>query len=137
MRIIGANSHIDQFKCKGPSKSTKQTLKLNKIKKPLVKANTILHFVHPLSALVVELVDTQPWGGCAPKGVKVRVLSSAPIFLRNNSVRDYSFSSHSSLSVSFSQNRLADVSGMRVSKTTNHGNVRWRTTYFSIEKKFN
>ena len=32
MRIIGANSHIDQFKCKGPSKSTKQTLKLNKIK---------------------------------------------------------------------------------------------------------
>ena len=60
MRIIGANSQMNQFKCKGANKSTKQTLKLNKIKKPLVKANTILHFVHPLSALVVELVDTQP-----------------------------------------------------------------------------
>ena len=60
--------------------------------------------------------------------MKVRVLSSAPIFLKNNSVRDYPFSSRSSLSVSFSQNRLADVSGMRVSKSTNHGNVRWRAT---------
>ena len=60
MLIIGANSHLNQLKSKVPNKSTKQTLKLNKIKKPLVKANTILHFVHPLSALVVELVDTQP-----------------------------------------------------------------------------
>ena len=60
--------------------------------------------------------------------MKVRVLSSAPIFLKNNSVRNYPFSSRSSLSTSFSQNRLADVSGMRVSKTINHGNVRWRAT---------
>ena len=114
----------------GAKQINQANLKLNKIKKPLVKANTILHFVHPLSALVVELVDTQPWGGCAPKGVKVRVLSSAPIFLRNNSVRDYPFSSRSSLSVSFSQKRLADISGMRISKTTNHDKARWRTTYY-------
>ena len=60
--------------------------------------------------------------------MKVRVLSSAPIFLRNKSIRGYPFSSRSSLSTSFSQNQLADVSGMRISKTTNHGNVRWRAT---------